>query len=176
MSMPNATRPGAMHMFGEVSWRRLHWLWLTLIVVVLDQWTKGLAEASLALYQRVEVLSFFNLTLAYNPGAAFSFLADAGGWQRWFFTGVAIIASVVILVWLVRGREGPLVAAALALILGGALGNLWDRIVLGKVVDFLDFHWAGWHFPAFNIADAAISVGAALIIYDMLFGGRGDQA
>src|SRR5690606_29032834 len=108
-------------------------------------------------------------------GAAFSFLAGAGGWQRWFFAGIALVASVVILVWLVRGRDSRIVAAALALILGGALGNLWDRLALGHVVDFLDFHWAGYHFPAFNIADSAITVGAALIILDMLLGGRGHE-
>lgn len=153
-------------------WRRLHWLWIALAVLLLDQWTKGLVSGSLRLYEQIEVLPFFNITLAYNEGAAFSFLAGAGGWQRWFFTLVALVASVVILIWLVRGRDGPAVAAALSLILGGALGNLWDRIALGHVVDFLDFHWAGWHFPAFNVADSAITVGAALIIIDMLFGGR----
>lgn len=158
-----------------IDWQRLHWLWITLVVLVLDQWTKGWAEAALRMYQPVEVLPFFNLTLAYNEGAAFSFLAGAGGWQRWFFAGIALIASVVILVWLVRGRDTRMVAAALALILGGALGNLWDRLALGHVVDFLDFHWAGYHFPAFNIADSAITVGAALIILDMLLGGRGHE-
>src|SRR5690606_27740289 len=148
---------------------------LTLVVLVLDQWTKGWAESALRMYQPMEVLPFFNLTLAYNEGAAFSFLAGAGGWQRWFFAGIALVASVVILVWLVRGRDSRIVAAALALILGGALGNLWDRLALGHVVDFLDFHWAGYHFPAFNIADSAITVGAALIILDMLLGARGHE-
>lgn len=158
-----------------IDWQRLHWLWITLVVLVLDQWTKGWAEAALRMYQPMEVLPFFNLTLAYNEGAAFSFLAGAGGWQRWFFAGIALIASIIILVWLVRGRDSRMVAAALALILGGALGNLWDRLALGHVVDFLDFHWAGYHFPAFNIADSAITVGAALIILDMLLGGRGHE-
>lgn len=164
--------PEANSWLGPVSWRRLHWLWITLVVLVLDLWTKGWADAALTLYRPVEVLPFFNLTLAYNEGAAFSFLAGAGGWQRWFFSIIAVIASLVILVWLLRGRDGPMVALALALILGGALGNLWDRIVHGHVVDFLDFHWAGWHFPAFNVADMGISVGAALIILDMFLAGR----
>lgn len=158
--------------FTGFAWQRLHWLWIALVIVVLDQWTKGLAEAHLAMYRPVEILPFFNLTLAYNEGAAFSFLAGAGGWQRWFFSLIAVVASVVILLWLLRGRDGPVVALALSLILGGALGNLWDRIALGHVVDFLDFHWAGWHFPAFNIADAGITVGAALIIIDMFTSGR----
>lgn len=166
--MPDASKV----MAPGLDWRRLHWLWIALIIVLLDQWTKGWVNSALRLYQQIEVLPFFNITLAYNEGAAFSFLAGAGGWQRWFFSMVAIIASGVIIVWLLRGRDGPMVATALALILGGALGNLWDRIVLGHVVDFLDLHWAGWHFPAFNIADSAITVGAALIIIDLLFGGH----
>ncbi|MCK0538502.1 signal peptidase II [Alcanivorax quisquiliarum] len=166
--MPDALKAASQ----SLDWRRLHWLWIALAVLLLDQWTKGLVAGSLRLYEQIELLPFFNITLAYNEGAAFSFLAGAGGWQRWFFSIVAVVASVVILVWLLRGRDGPVVATALSLILGGALGNLWDRIVLGHVVDFLDFHWAGWHFPAFNVADSAITVGAALIIIDMLFGGH----
>lgn len=166
--MPDALKAASQ----SLNWRRLHWLWIALAVLLLDQWTKGLVAGSLRLYEQIELLPFFNITLAYNEGAAFSFLAGAGGWQRWFFSIVAVVASVVILVWLLRGRDGPVVATALSLILGGALGNLWDRIALGHVVDFLDFHWAGWHFPAFNVADSAITVGAALIIIDMLFGGH----
>ncbi len=166
--MPDALKAASQ----SLDWRRLHWLWIALAVLLLDQWTKGLVAGSLRLYEQIELLPFFNITLAYNEGAAFSFLAGAGGWQRWFFSIIAVVASVVILVWLLRGRDGPVVATALSLILGGALGNLWDRIVLGHVVDFLDFHWAGWHFPAFNVADSAITVGAALIIIDMLFGGH----
>ncbi|PKM21507.1 MAG: signal peptidase II [Gammaproteobacteria bacterium HGW-Gammaproteobacteria-14] len=147
--------------------RNLYWLLLSALVVVLDLWTKALAEQHLVLYRSVEVLSFFNFTLAYNSGAAFSFLADAGGWQRWFFSIVALVASVVIVGWLLKLRGERMVALGLALILGGALGNLWDRLTLGHVVDFLDFHWAGYHFPAFNIADSAITVGAVLLILDM---------
>lgn len=152
---------------------QLGWLWLTLLVVVLDQITKHAVVASLQLYERVEVLPVFNLTLAYNKGAAFSFLADAGGWQRWFFTAVAVAAVGLILVWLARLRaHETLQGAALSLILAGALGNLYDRIVLGHVVDFLDFHWGYQHFPAFNVADSAITVGAILIILDILLGAR----
>jgi len=147
--------------------RNLYWLLLSAVVVGLDLWTKALAEQHLVLYRPVEVLSFFNFTLAYNSGAAFSFLADAGGWQRWFFSMVALVASIVIVGWLLKLRGERMVALGLALILGGALGNLWDRLTLGHVVDFLDFHWAGYHFPAFNIADSAITVGAVLLILDM---------
>ena len=148
-------------------WRNLHWCWISLAVLVLDQWSKWLAEANLSRYQPVEVLPFFNLRLTYNPGAAFSLFADAGGWQRWFFALVAVVAAVVILAWLVRLRGERMLACGLVLILGGAIGNLWDRIARGEVVDFLDFHWAGWHFPAFNVADMAITVGAALLILDI---------
>lgn len=159
----------------ERNYRNLAWLVLALIVVLLDQWTKGLVEAALAYGERVPVLPVFNLTLAYNPGAAFSFLADAGGWQRWFFTAVALVASVVILAWLVTLKGQRWVAAALALVLGGALGNLWDRLAHGHVVDFLDFHWAGWHFPAFNLADSAITVGAVILIIDMVMQWRRER-
>lgn len=152
---------------SQLNVRNLYWLLLSAVVVVLDLWTKALAEQYLVLYRPVEVLSFFNFTLAYNSGAAFSFLADAGGWQRWFFSIVALVASVVIVGWLLKLRGERMVALGLALILGGALGNLWDRLTLGHVVDFLDFHWAGYHFPAFNIADSAITVGAVLLILDM---------
>lgn len=151
----------------EINYRNLVWLILTVVVVALDQWTKVLVENALVYGERVPVLPIFNLTLAYNPGAAFSFLADAGGWQRWFFTAVAVVASVVILAWLVTLKGQRWVAAALALVLGGALGNLWDRLVHGHVVDFLDFHWSGSHFPAFNIADSAITLGATILILDM---------
>ena len=155
---------------SDLEYRNLRWLSISLVVLAVDLWTKSLAENALHLYQRIEVLSFFNFTLAYNSGAAFSFLADAGGWQRWFFTAIALLASVVIVGWLLKLRGERMVAIALALILGGALGNLWDRVTLGHVVDFLDFHWAGYHFPAFNIADSAITVGAVLLIIDMFVG------
>lgn len=145
------------------------WLWLSALVILLDQWSKALILDAFRLYETLEVLPFFNLTLAFNKGAAFSFLAGAGGWQRWFFTAIALGVSVLILVWLVRSKASErLLGAGLALVLGGAIGNLWDRLAYGHVVDFLDFHWAGWHFPAFNVADSAITVGAALLILDML--------
>ena len=156
-------------LFRDARWRNLHWLWLSLLVLVSDLWTKRLVESSLSLYQRIEVLPFFNITLAYNPGAAFSFLAGAGGWQRWFLSLVAMGASLFIFFWLIRLKGERLLSLGLALILGGALGNLWDRLVYGHVTDFLDFHWAGWHFPAFNIADTAITLGAACLIIDMIF-------
>ena len=148
----------------------LFWLWLSLLVIALDLLTKWLAESSLTLYQQLPVIDgLFSLTLAYNTGAAFSFLADSGGWQRWFFIAIAVAVSVMLLVWLARlGRDKRIEAIALALILGGALGNLYDRVVHGHVVDFILVHWQqSWFFPAFNIADSAITVGAALLILDM---------
>jgi signal peptidase II len=156
-------------------WYSMRWYILAAAVVLLDQYTKTLAEAHLDYARPVEVLSWFDLTLHYNTGAAFSFLSDAGGWQRFFFSGVAAIISVVLVAWLyVMPREQKLLALALGLILGGALGNLWDRVALGHVVDFISVHYGGRYFPTFNVADAAISVGAALMIYDSLFGREPD--
>ncbi|WP_070990111.1 signal peptidase II [Halofilum ochraceum] len=144
---------------------------LAAVILLLDQITKIWAVSALELYRPVEVLPFFNLTLLHNTGAAFSFLADAGGWQRWFFVGLTAVIAVGITIWLVRLRpEERLTRLCLALILGGAIGNLIDRVRLGYVVDFLDFHVAGWHWPAFNIADAAISCGAVLLIVFGLLG------
>ncbi|MZR61354.1 signal peptidase II [Alcanivorax sp. DP30] len=152
---------------------QLMWLWLSVVVIVLDQITKHMAVDRFSLYERLEVFPHFNLTLAYNSGAAFSFLADAGGWQRWFFTAIAVAASVMILIWLARlTKAEKMQGAALSLILGGALGNFYDRLVLGHVVDFLDFYWGDYHFPAFNIADTAITIGAGLILLDMLLGAK----
>lgn len=157
-------------------WNSLGWYGLAVLVVVLDQYTKVLAESTLEYGRPVEVFSWFNLTLQYNTGAAFSFLSDAGGWQRYFFSGVAILISAVLVVWLyVMPRGQWLLALALGLILGGALGNLWDRLVLGHVVDFISVHYGGRFFPAFNLADAAISVGAAFMVYDSLFGQSDDK-
>lgn len=139
-------------------------------VLLLDQITKLWIMTDFVLGDSRYISSFFNLVRAHNEGAAFSFLSDAGGWQRWFFTFLSTVISVVIVVWLTRlPRQKTIEAIALSLILGGALGNLYDRVTLGYVVDFLDFHWAGWHFAAFNVADMAISVGAVLIIIDSLF-------
>lgn len=155
----------------------LYWYGLALLVVVLDQYTKGLAQSALEYGRPREVFSWFNLTLQYNTGAAFSFLSDAGGWQRYFFSVVAVVISAVLVVWLYRmPRQQRLLALALALILGGALGNVWDRLLLGHVVDFISVHYGGRYFPAFNIADSAISVGAALMIFDSLFGQEDGEA
>ncbi|HEV7929837.1 MAG TPA: signal peptidase II [Nitrosospira sp.] len=135
-------------------------------VLVLDLLTKRWVEAALFYGEQIPLTGFFNLVLTYNAGAAFSFLSDAGGWQRWFFSVVAAGASMLIIYLLRKHATDKLFCLALSLILGGALGNLWDRITLGHVVDFLDFHVAGYHWPAFNIADSAIFLGAALLILD----------
>lgn len=147
--------------------------WLSGAVVVLDQATKALAESVLTLHQPVPVLPFFNLLLAYNTGAAFSFLADAGGWQRWFFLLLGILVSVGLCVWLARlqATERRL-ALALALILGGAVGNVIDRFWLGQVIDFIQLYYDRWYWPAFNIADSAITVGAVLLVADSWFSNR----
>lgn len=146
------------------------WYALALMVVAFDQVTKAAILESFAHGDSVTVTTFFNLVRVHNPGAAFSFLSDAGGWQRWFLSGLAAVVSMAIVVWIARlPRSKWLECLALTLILGGALGNLYDRLVLSYVVDFLDFHWAGWHFPAFNVADSAITIGAVLLILDALF-------
>lgn len=139
---------------------------LALVVLVLDLVTKRWVEAILFHGEQIPLTAFFNLVLTYNAGAAFSFLSDAGGWQRWFFSVVAAGASILIIYLLRKHAADKLFCLALSLILGGALGNLWDRIALGHVVDFLDFHVAGYHWPAFNIADSAIFLGAASLILD----------
>jgi signal peptidase II len=144
------------------------WLGLAALIVVADQATKILIERVFDFGDVRPVTSFFNLVLTYNKGAAFSFLADASGWQHHFLTGVAIVASVFILYLLARHGTQRLFACALALILGGAIGNVIDRLAHGHVIDFLDFHWRGWHWPAFNVADSAIVAGAALLILDEL--------
>jgi signal peptidase II len=141
------------------------WLLLAAAVIVFDQVTKSLVVASFARGEVMPVTSFMSLVLAYNSGAAFSFLADAPGWQRWFFAIIAAAASVFLVYMLKRGGS-RVASAGMALILGGALGNLWDRIAVGKVVDFLLFHYGAWSWPAFNVADSAITVGAALLILD----------
>jgi signal peptidase II len=146
----------------------LHWLALALLLVLADQFSKILVIGSFQLGDSQVVSSFFNLVRVHNAGAAFSFLADASGWQRWFFTGLGVVAAVVI-VWMLKNHPGQrLFGFALACILGGAVGNVIDRVLYGYVVDFLDFHWAGVHFPAFNVADSAISIGAACLILDEL--------
>lgn len=146
------------------------WLLVSVLIVFLDLWTKDIATQSLSLYRPVELTSWLNMTLAHNYGAAFSFLSDAGGWQRWLFTGLASVVTLVLIVWLFRlsARE-KLTAAALGLIIGGAVGNLVDRINHGYVVDFIDVYYRDWHWPAFNLADSAITCGVALLLIDGLF-------
>ena len=144
------------------------WLGLSALVIVLDQLSKALIGNHFVYGESFAVLGVFNLVLAHNTGAAFSMLNDAGGWQRWMFSAIAVVASVWI-VWLLRRhQQQKLFCLALALILGGALGNLMDRIAYGYVMDFLDFHWGSYHFPAFNVADSAITCGAALVLWDGL--------
>jgi len=151
------------------------WLALAALVVAADQASKYAILASLRPGEFREVTGFFNLVLAYNRGAAFSFLSDAGGWQRALFIGVAAVAAGIIVKLLLRHPQERLFSAGLGLILGGALGNVCDRVVLGHVVDFLDFHAFGWHFWAFNLADSAISVGAGLLILDGLLSAKARQ-
>ncbi|MGZ8268930.1 MAG: signal peptidase II [Burkholderiales bacterium] len=144
------------------------WLGISLAVIVLDQLTKAVVAREFALHESVEITSFFNMVLVYNRGAAFSFLSDAGGWQRGLFIAIAIAASVWI-AWLLRRHAAEaLFCFALSLVLGGAIGNVIDRVRLGAVLDFLDFHAFGYHWPAFNVADIAISCGAVLLVWDAL--------
>ena len=152
------------------------WLGLSAVVIILDQITKYLAEAKLVYGEPLAVLPSFNLTLLYNKGAAFSFLSDASGWQRWFFVAVSVTAILVLFFWLRRLRPDQwLLAAALALILGGAAGNLIDRLWLGHVIDFIHLYYRNFYWPAFNVADSAISLGAALLIWEALFIKSGDS-
>jgi signal peptidase II len=147
------------------------WLGLSLAVIVLDQFSKWFVASHMHVYQTVFVLPVFNIALLHNTGAAFSMLAGQPGWQRWFFIVLALGVAGLIAGWLVRmpATTGRWIAAGLALVAGGALGNVWDRMVNGYVVDFLQFHWAGWFFPAFNVADSAITVGAIMLVLDGVF-------
>ena len=155
----------------------LKWLWLTLLIIIIDLSSKAIVSQNFSLYETLPVIpGWFNLTLAHNTGAAFSFLADESGWQRWFFTLIALLVSSIIFFWIKRLQAHERwVAISLALVLGGALGNLWDRLTLGYVVDFLDFYYQSspqsraMHWPAFNVADMAISIGAFMLIIDALF-------
>ncbi|NVK54643.1 MAG: signal peptidase II [Alteromonadaceae bacterium] len=160
--MPNLT----VSLFRDTG---LRFLWVSVITLILDLWSKFTVMDKMALYESIQVTSFFNLTYVHNYGAAFSFLHGAGGWQRWFFTAIAVTVCSVILWWLKQTpRQQTLLPVAFSFILGGAMGNVFDRIVHGYVVDFLDFYVNDWHWPAFNIADSAIFIGAALLIWDML--------
>ncbi len=157
--------------------RVVFWYVLALVVVLLDQYTKGLASANLDYGRPLPVFFWFDLTLHHNPGAAFSFLSNAGGWQRWLFTGIAMVMSIAIAAWLVFvPRAHWVLALGLGLILGGALGNLWDRVALGYVVDFISVHWNDAYFPAFNLADSAITVGAGCLILDSFLNREQEKA
>jgi signal peptidase II len=160
---------------SELDWKQgsLRWLWLAVVVVIVDQASKELARHLLVFHEPVAVLPSFNLFLTYNTGAAFSFLRDAGGWQRWLFAAVSLGVGVFIVLWLQRiPREQKWLACALALVLGGAVGNLIDRLFRtdGGVVDFIDIYYGTWHWPAFNIADSAISIGAVTLLWSALRG------
>ena len=158
---------GATTIVAESRRGALIYLWLTALVIALDQITKGAIEHSLGLYQSIIVLPVLDITRAHNTGAAFSFLAGEAGWQRWLFTVLAIGVSVALVLWLKRiDFQARVLAAAVALILGGALGNVIDRLRLGHVIDFIHVHWGEHYFPAFNVADSAITIGAALLLLD----------
>lgn len=147
--------------------RQLFWLLITVVVIAFDLWTKALAVNVLSYGQPVPVLPVLDFTLLYNRGAAFSFLNAAGGWQRWLFVAIAVSVSLLLLVWILRLKSSERwLATALSLILGGALGNLYDRLTLGYVVDFIHAHWGDSYFPAFNLADSAITVGAIMVLVD----------
>ena len=151
--------------FRRPATTNLRWLWLAVLVIALDQLTKHLIVASFRPGEELPLTPFASLILAFNRGAAFSFLAGETGWQRWLFAVIAVAACGV-MAWLLARGGRPLFCAGLALIIGGALGNLYDRLTLGHVVDFVLLHWRGWYYPAFNVADSAITIGAAALILD----------
>ncbi len=152
---------------------RLIWLWATAVAIALDQWSKHAIEQRLPMNGIYTILPVLDFTRLHNPGAAFSFLAGASGWQRWFFTGLACVVSAALVLWLARlERRANLVAGAIALVIAGALGNVIDRVRFGYVVDFIQVHWRNAYFPAFNLADSSITVGAALLLIDAFFSGR----
>ncbi len=166
VTMPDkdmAPSPGQAQLPSRQFWA---WIGLAAFIVGLDQWTKQYFDSNLFYQERWNILPFFDFTLLYNPGAAFSFLAGGQGWQRWFFVGIAAVATVFIVTMLRRSAKQPLFCLSLSLILGGAIGNVVDRLMHGHVVDFLLFYWNQSYFPAFNIADVAISCGAALLVLD----------
>ena len=151
----------------------LAWIWISVLVIILDQASKLWMDSNLSFNQPVNILPFFDLRLLYNEGAAWSFLANAGGWQRWFLAALAFGISIVLIVWLSKlERKQVWLAIALALVLGGAIGNLIDRVVYGHVIDFIDVYYQQWHWPAFNIADSAISVGAVMLVIDAILEGK----
>jgi len=145
----------------------LKWVWISVVALLLDQASKIAVDSSMKLYESINIMPFFNLTYVHNTGAAFSFLAHAGGWQRWLFAGLAFLISGAITVWISRLKQQEvLLAVALSLILGGAVGNLIDRVAYGYVIDFLDVYYQDWHWPAFNIADSAICIGVFLMLLE----------
>lgn len=149
----------------------LRWLWLSIVVIVLDQISKHWVVSHFELYESIQLLPSFNLTYVRNTGAAFSFLSSAGGWQRWFFVGIALVATIVLTVWLARLKSSECwMAVTLSLILGGAIGNLYDRISYAYVIDFIDVYYQTWHWPVFNIADSAISIGVVMMLIDVFRG------
>ena len=159
-----------MHKSNQASRTGLRWLWVTIVIVILDRITKYMALQQLPPYTEVRVMPHFNLTLAYNKGAAFSFLNSASGWQTWLLGAIAVIVCIGILMWLFRlPAKKRWLCIALALIMGGALGNLSDRFIYGYVIDFLDFYAFNWHWPSFNVADSAICVGAVMLFLDAVF-------
>lgn len=156
---------------SKINIQQLRWFWLVLVVIFIDRMTKIWVAQLLDMHIPVRVLPFFNFYLAHNSGAAFSFLQGAGGWQRWFFSGIAIFLTVVLTRWLLRlPNESKWSAAGIVAIIGGALGNLWDRLEHGYVIDFLQLYYHQWYWPTFNIADSAISIGAGIIIVRALMG------
>ncbi|CAD6872353.1 signal peptidase II [Methylomonas fluvii] len=151
----------------------LKWLWISAVTLILDQASKLAVDGNMQLFESIPLLPYFNLTYVHNTGAAFSFLAQAGGWQRWLFAGLAVVMSSIIAVWLHRlKKHETLMAVALSLVLGGAIGNLIDRVAYGYVIDFLDVYYQNWHWPAFNIADSAICVGVGLMLLESFGVGR----
>lgn len=144
----------------------LIWLWLPIVLIGIDRYSKWWVANHLTFFEPYPVLPMFNLTLAYNTGAAFSFLDSASGWQNWFFSGLALVVSITVITWLAKiPANARWLSVALCLILTGALGNAWDRMSYGYVIDFLDFHLDGWHFAIFNIADSAICIGAFMMLF-----------
>ena len=154
----------------------MKWLWISGVVLLLDQCSKLLADAMLGLHEAVDLLPVLAIRKAYNSGAAFSFLSDASGWQRWFFVVLAVVIILVLVTWLRRLPAGQVRTAwSLSLILGGAAGNLIDRVVYGHVIDFIDVYYGSWHWPTFNVADSAITLGAGLLLLDAFLGSREER-
>jgi signal peptidase II len=147
--------------------KNYYWLLISLVIVSLDQLTKWLVVEHLFLYQQFPIFNWLNIVYVHNYGAAFSFLNIAGGGQRWFFALLSLLVSCLLIIWLLRGKHSRCLCFGISLIIGGALGNLWGRLVRGYVVDFIDVHWASYHWPAFNVADSAVTVGAIVLLWQL---------